>query len=90
LALAACGDVELLARRWGAGVLLLSLVEPLWGVVACVPRVLEPGVCDVDPCDEVGEEGLSVEPVCAPSATLHATSMAVATDIDMRFMRYLR
>jgi hypothetical protein len=87
--LAVCEDAELLlARRCGAGV--LSFVEPLCGVVACVPRVVEPGVCVVDPCDEVGEEGLSVELFCAPSATLHASRMAVATDTDMRFMRYLR
>jgi hypothetical protein len=86
--LVACEDDGLLdARRCRAGVAALSFVEPL-GVV-CLSRVLEPGVCDVDPCDEVGEEGLSVELFCAPSATLHARRMAVATDIDMRFMTYL-
>jgi hypothetical protein len=87
---AACEDAGLLrARRCGAGV-AVSFVEPLGGVVACGPGVVEPGVCDVDLCDEVGEEGLSVELFCAASATLHTRRMAVATDIDMRFMRYLR
>jgi hypothetical protein len=52
--------------------------------------VVEPVVCPLDPCAEVAEEGLSVELVCAPSATLHARTMAVAADVDMRFMSYLR
>jgi hypothetical protein len=63
------------ARRCGAGVAFSGAVEP---------------VCAVDLCVVVGGEGLFAELVCAPTATLHASRMAVAADIDIRFMRHLR